>query len=532
MTMPRTANMDELPAHELLTRLAASPPDLSAQGVLTPERISSMTVDNASFRLIYGCERVTPEIVDALQALAGQARAVEKFMAMKRGEVINRIEGFESENRQVLHTACRDLFGDSPCHREASQAAADELEKLAAFLNALENKEICGPDGAPFTTLVNIGIGGSDLGPRAVYHALAPFRIPGRTVKFVANVDPDDAAGVFDGLDLKHTLVNVVSKSGTTLETLTNEALARSLFTAAGLEPEKHFIAVTGKGSPMDNPERYLASFHMFDYVGGRYSVSSMVGGASLAFGLGLDNFRAFLKGANRIDRAAENPSLRENIPLMMAMLGIWNRNYLGHCTLAVIPYSELLSLFPAHLQQCDMESNGKSVNVRGEFLSYETGPVLWGQAGTNGQHAFFQLLHQGTTVVPVELIGFRNNSRGLDRRIEATTSREKLVANLLAQALALAAGKSNENPNRNFPGNRPGLILIADRLDPETMGELLAIYENKIAFQGFVWNINSFDQEGVQLGKRLANGLLAAINGESAPDPVAAAFLDTAGIP
>jgi glucose-6-phosphate isomerase len=531
MSLPRTANMDELPAHDRLVRLSAAPPDLTAAGVLTPERISAMTVDNASFRLLYGCQRVTPEIVDELQALAGQARVTEKFMAMKQGEVVNRIEGFESENRRVLHTACRDLFSDSPCHREASAAAAGELERLASFLRRLDEGELCGPDGAPFTTLVNIGIGGSDLGPRAVYRALSPFRLPGREVRFVANVDPDDAACVFEGLDLKHTLVNVVSKSGTTLETLTNEALVRGIFTGAGLDPKRHFLAVTGKGSPMDDPERYLASFHMFDYVGGRYSVTSMVGAVSLSFGLGIARFRAFLEGANRMDRAAENPSLRENIPLMMAMLGIWNRNYLGHCTLAVIPYSELLNLFPAHLQQCDMESNGKSVNVRGGTLAYATGPVLWGQAGTNGQHAFFQLLHQGATVAPVEFIGFRRNSCGLDRNIGGTTSREKLTANLLAQALALAAGRRDANPNKNFPGNRPSLILMADRLDPATMGELLAIYENKIVFQGFVWNINSFDQEGVQLGKRLATGILAAKSGRQAADPAAAALMEAAGL-
>ncbi len=301
----------------------------------------------------------------------------------------------------------------------------------------------------------------------------------------------------------------MVSKSGGTLETLTNEALVRAAFEKAGLEPKEHFLAVTGEKSPMDNPERYLRSFYMFDYIGGRYSATSMVGGVLLAFSLGYEAFIEILRGANDMDTAAEEKTLRKNPALLLALLGIWNHNFLGMPTLAVLPYSQALLRFPAHLQQCDMESNGKSITRTGEAAVSQTGPIVWGEPGTNGQHAFYQLIHQGTAVVPAEFIAFRHNQYEKDMTIKATTSQEKLLANVIAQAMALAGGQTNDNPNRRFAGNRPSTLLIADRLTPYSMGALLALYENKIAMQGFAWNINSFDQEGVQLGKVLANRLL-----------------------
>jgi glucose-6-phosphate isomerase len=267
----------------------------------------------------------------------------------------------------------------------------------------------------------------------------------------------------------------------------------------------------------------------MFDYICGRYSVSSMVGGLMLSFAIGSENFRMFLEGANRIDGAAEEKNIRKNLPLLLAMLGIWNHNFLNYDTLAILPYSQALVRFVAHLQQCDMESNGKSINRQGSRIKYHSGPVIWGEPGTNGQHSFYQLLHQGTTVVPSEFIGFRQSQYSEDLVIGQSSSQEKLLANLLAQTIALASGEKNSNQNRNFAGNRPCSILLADRLTPETMGELLAIYENKIAFQGFAWNINSFDQEGVQLGKVLANRLLDIITNGSGKDPVGRALLENA---
>ncbi|MCI5126756.1 MAG: glucose-6-phosphate isomerase, partial [Candidatus Electrothrix sp. AR5] len=349
-----------------------------------------------------------------------------------------------------------------------------------------------------------------DLGPRALYLALKRYCRSGRKACFIANVDPDDAAAVLSELDLSRTLINVVSKSGTTLETLTNEELVRSALTAAGLDPARHMIAVTGAGSPMDDPEKYLAAFHMYDYIGGRYSATSMVGGVTLAFALGYENFLELLRGANAVDQAGEQNNITENLPLLMALLGIWNRNFLGYKTVAVLPYSQALLRFPAHLQQCDMESNGKQVSRLGESVQWKTGPIVWGEPGTNGQHAFYQLLHQGSEIVPAEFIGFRQSQYQEDITINGTTSQQKLLANMLAQSLALALGRAHENPNKSFAGNRPSSLLIADRLTPYSMGALLALYENKIALQGFCWNINSFDQEGVQLGKVLANRILS----------------------
>jgi glucose-6-phosphate isomerase len=342
--------------------------------------------------------------------------------------------------------------------------------------------------------------------------ALKAYSLPGRSARFIANVDPDDAADVLRELDLSTTLFNVVSKSGTTLETLTNERLIRQALMEAGLDPARHVLAVTGEGGPMDDPTRYLRSFYMEDYIGGRYSATSMVGAVTLGFVLGFAAVMELLHGAHEVDRAVLHPGIRANIPLLLAMLGIWNHNFLGHATVAVLPYSQALLRFPAHLQQCDMESNGKSVTRKGDKVSWQTGPVVWGEPGTNGQHAFYQLIHQGTEVVPVEFIGYRHSQYGEDLKVENTTSQQKLMANMLAQSLALALGKQDENPVRCFPGNRPNVVLIADRLTPRTMGALLAIYEHKIAFQGFCWHINSFDQEGVQLGKVLAQRLLAIL--------------------
>ncbi|NGX60854.1 MAG: Glucose-6-phosphate isomerase [Chlamydiae bacterium] len=493
-------------AVNILKGLAANPYDLTVEGSLSPERIERFSAHAGEFRLLFGTERVTDDVLHALRELSHEAKLLEKMEAMQRGDVINKIEEFPSENRKVLHTAMRDFFLHPNPGKEASKAAEaekKECEKLKDFMSALEGKET-------YTDLIQIGIGGSDLGPRALYIALKAFQKPNRNVHFISNVDPDDAAAVLRNVDPKRTLVVVVSKSGSTLETLTNEEIARKYFEEAGCSSAKHFISVTSKGSPMDNKERYLASFYMEDYIGGRYSATSMVGGVMLAFALGYDQFLNILKGAHEMDRIALNPNMMENLPMLSAMLGIWNRNFLHHQTLAVLPYSQALLRFPAHLQQCNMESNGKRIDKEGHPVDFDTGPIVWGEPGTNGQHSFYQLIHQGTNVVPIEFIGFRENQYGEDRNVQETTSQEKLLSNLLAQSIALAKGQRSDNPNKVFPGNRPNRILLAKRLDPFTLGGLLSYYENTIAFQGFCWNINSFDQEGVQLGKVLANKILS----------------------
>ena len=495
-----------------LQQLARAPFDLTGKDGLNAKRISEHVIQMKGFKLLYGTQRVDPQILQTFQELADECGVVDQFINMKEGAAINRIEGHDSENRMVLHTAVRDIFAEKPCHPDATAAARVELAKLQEFLKALDSGEIVNSKGEYFSDFVLVGIGGSDLGPRALYLALEAFRQPGRRVHFISNVDPDDAARTLKGLDLSKTLVNVVSKSGTTLETLTNEELVRNAYIRQGLDPAKHFIAVTGKGSPMDDPARYLQSFYMFDYIGGRYSVTSMVGAVMLGFALGYEAVFEILRGANEVDVAAEQPDIFKNIPLMLALLGIWNHNFLGCETVAILPYSQALVRFTAHLQQCDMESNGKSIDQKGSPLSEKSGPIVWGEPGTNGQHAFYQLIHQGTTIVPVEFIGFVENQYCQDIIIQETSSQEKLIANLLAQSIALATGRDHENPNRRFAGNRPSSILCADRLTPCQMGALLAIYEAKITMQGFIWGINSFDQEGVQLGKMLATQLLEHI--------------------
>lgn len=489
---------------EKLSELQRNPLDLTHDGILTPKRLDEMTAKACGLSFFYGTERVSNKVMEALFELADEAKVHEKMQAMQNGEVINRIEGHESENRMVLHTSMRDFFdaqNESENAKNAAEQAYAELEKLKKFLANIEKHE--------FTDLIQIGIGGSDLGPRAIYMALKAFKKPNRRVHYISNVDPDDAFNVLEGLDLKKTLVVVVSKSGNTLETLTNEALVKERFEKEGLSPKDHFIAVTGKGSPMDNPELYQESFYIWDFIGGRYSVTSMVGCVSLAFALGMEKLLEFLRGASTMDKAALSEDKKNNLPLISALLGIWNRNFLNLPTKAVIPYSQAMIRFSAHLQQLDMESNGKSIDKEGVLLDYETSPVIWGEPGTNGQHSFYQCIHQGTSTIPIEFIGFLETQYGSDALIQGSTSQEKLLSNLFAQSLSLAMGKSDDNPNKNFPGNRPNSILFAKKCDPFTLGAILSYYEHKVAFQGFIWNINSFDQEGVQLGKVLANKII-----------------------
>ncbi len=484
-----------------LNELAEEPIDLTEEGVLTPKRIESMISSAVGLKLFYSSERITDNTLRGLFDLAGDLQVVKKMESMQSGEAINFIEGFPSENRPALHTAMRDFFENqnaSSVAKEATKLAYEELEKLKTFLNDIES-------GNRYTDLVQIGIGGSELGPKAIYIALEAFHKKERRVHFLSNVDPDDGAKIFNQINLEKTLVVVVSKSGSTLETLTNEGFAKEFFKKAGLDPKNHFIAVTGKGSPMDDPKQYLESFYIWDYIGGRYSVTSMVGGVTLAFALGMDRFLEFLRGANAMDKVALNPDPKVNLPLLSALLGIWNRNFLGLPTVAIIPYSKALSRFPAHLQQLDMESNGKRIDKKGHPVDYDTGPIIWGEPGTNGQHSFYQSIHQGTTVVSLEFIGFKKSQYQEDFVYKGTSCQEKLLANLLAQSIGLAMGQKSDNPNQVFPGNRPNRILLGERLDPYIMGAILSYYEHKVVFQGFCWNINSFDQEGVQLGKKLA---------------------------
>ena len=386
--------------------------------------------------------------------------------------------------------------------------------RIAEFANKVHNGEITNAAGEKFTTVVQIGIGGSDLGPRAMYLALENWAKKNNTLKmkaqFISNVDPDDAAAVLNAVDVAHALFVLVSKSGTTLETLTNESFVKEALKKAGLDASKHMIAVTSETSPLAKSDDYLAAFFMDDYIGGRFSSTSAVGGAVLSLAFGPDVFAQFLEGAAAEDKLSANKNVMENPEMLDALIGVYERNVLGYPGTAVLPYSQALSRFPAHLQQLDMESNGKSVNRFGEPVDYPTGPVIFGEPGTNGQHSFYQLLHQGTDIVPLQFVGFRNSQIGTDIEIQGSTSQQKLCANVAAQIVAFACGKSDDNRNKNFEGGRPSSIIIGDSLTPKSLGALLAHFENKIMFQGFLWNVNSFDQEGVQLGKVLAKRVLA----------------------
>ena len=524
-TTPKGADMSSvvssdflsLPASQKLQKLSEKPthlPSLFAKLKSSgqfEDYIRRYQSQACGLKLLYHCQRLNDEVLSSLQDLSQQCLLFEKFQEMLSGEVINKIDSFDSENRSVLHTAMRDIFNDGALEgqlfsseetRNAIEMAKLEWKKVKEFLAKNQS----------FEHLVVVGIGGSDLGPRAIYEALKAFNQKGRSLSFISNVDPDDAAAVLEGKDLYKTCVAVISKSGTTIETATNEALVRRYFESKGLDPKKHFLAVTGKGSKMDDHSRYLERFYIWDFVGGRYSVTSMVGVLPLAFSLGLDNVEQFLKGARDMDKASFEKDILKNPAMLSALLGIWNQNFLKTQSKVILPYAQSLHRFPAHIQQVTMESNGKCIRRDASRVSVQTGPVVWGEPGTNGQHSFYQLLHQGTQNSEIEFIGFAENQSDLDIDYKGSSSREKLLANLFAQGLSLAEGKADANPNKNFPGNRQSQLILAKRLDPYTMGALLAFYEHQVVFQGFVWGLNSFDQEGVQLGKVQADDCLEQI--------------------
>ena len=476
------------------------------------ERVRNYSVPMAAgLTYNYAAKQVDDDVLNALAKLAKEAQLTEKFKALYNGEVIN-----TGEKRLVLHQLTRGQLGDPVVADGVDKRAfyVEQQDKIAEFANKVHAGEITNAAGEKFTTVVQIGIGGSDLGPRAMYLALenwakknGKFKME---AKFISNVDPDDAAAVLNSIDVAHSIFVLVSKSGTTLETLTNESFVKDALKNAGLDASKHMIAVTSETSPLAKSDDYLAAFFMDDYIGGRFSSTSAVGGAVLSLAFGPELFAEFLEGAAEEDKLSMNEDVLKNPEMLDALIGVYERNVLGYPATTVLPYSQALSRFPAHLQQLDMESNGKSVNRFGEPVNYPTGPVIFGEPGTNGQHSFYQLLHQGTDIVPLQFVGFKNSQIGTDVVIQDSTSQQKLCANVVAQIVAFACGKADENRNKNFEGGRPSSIIIGEQLDPKALGALLAHFENKIMFQGFVWNVNSFDQEGVQLGKVLAKRVLA----------------------
>lgn len=505
-------NLDELKAFKKLCELKP----VSIKKALSGENATSRVVQystDAGGGLVYNyaAKNVNEDILKTLQELANEAQLVDKFALLYNGEVVN-----TGEKRRVLHHLTRGQLGNKVIEngKDLREFYVKQQNAIADFAHKVHNGEIVATDGAKFTTVVQIGIGGSDLGPRAMYIALKNWAKKHNTLKmnaeFISNVDPDDATSVLESVDIKHSLFILVSKSGTTLETLTNESFVLDTLKNAGLDPSKQMIAVTSETSPLANNSAYLASFYMDDYIGGRYSSTSAVGGAVLSLSFGPEAFNSFLEGATACDKASTNPDIKHNAAMLDALIGVYERNILNHCATAILPYSQALARFPAHLQQLDMESNGKSVNRYGQNINYATGPIIFGEPGTNGQHSFYQLLHQGMTIVPLQFAGFLENQTGKDVVIQGSTSQKKLCANLVAQIMAFACGKNDDNANKSFAGERPSSLIYGKSLTPQSLGALLAHYENKVMFQGFLWNINSFDQEGVQLGKTLAKKVLS----------------------
>jgi glucose-6-phosphate isomerase len=461
---------------------------------------------------------VDEKCVKLLQELADEQELIAKYKAVLDGEMMN-----TGEKRKVLHHLTRGELGKPVIEngKNIGDFYRNEVSRFGDFALAIHDGKFRGSTGKPFATVIQIGIGGSDLGPRAMYLALENWAVAERThmmnAKFISNVDPDDASAVIANSSLETSLFVLVSKSGTTQETLANELFVKDKLKKAGLDPSKHMVAVTSETSPLAHNKNYLDSFYIDDYIGGRYSSTSAVGGCVLSLAFGPAAFKEFLSGAAETDKLALGEDIHKNAALLDALIGVWERNFLGFPYTAVLPYSQALCRFPAHLQQLDMESNGKRVNRNGEPVSYSTGPVIFGEPGTNGQHSFYQLLHQGTSIVPLQFIGFTESQKRDDVKVDNSVSQTKLAANLAAQIVAFAKGQDSEDRNKEFPGGRPSSLIYGKRLTPAVLGSLLAHYENKVMFQGFVWNVNSFDQEGVQLGKTLTKKVLSGNFGDNA---------------
>lgn len=477
---------------------------------LNPDRVKEYSAPCGSgLEYNFAGKLVDKKLLAQFQELSEEQQLIEKYKHLLNGEKYN-----TGENRRILHHHCRGTKIDNVYinNQNITDFYSGERDKLYEFVTKVHNGEILSSTGVQFDTVVQIGIGGSDLGPRALYIALRNYSPVIMKAHFISNVDPDDANDKINQIDFETTLFILVSKSGTTQETLTNQKYIIKKMEQAnitGLDPLKHFVTVTSETSPLAKDDSYLKSFFIDDNIGGRYSATSPVGGVILSLALGVNTFDRLLKGANNADIQALNKNILENGALLDALIGVYENNVLGLTTTGVIPYAEALTRFPAHLQQLDMESNGKCVNRFGAPLNYTTGPAIFGEPGTNSQHSFFQFIHQGTTVIPLQFIGFREPQINADLEFQGSTSEKKLNANLVAQMTALGEGKEDDNLNKNFKGERPTSLLHADKLTPEIMGAILSHFENKVMFQGFLWNINSFDQEGVQLGKLLANKVL-----------------------
>ncbi|WCC79779.1 glucose-6-phosphate isomerase [Cutibacterium equinum] len=520
---------------DLRTAFADGPHKLRRLFDADPKRAERYTLDVADLHVDLSKNLLTDEIRDVLLELADQTKVAERRDAMYSGEHIN-----VTEDRAVLHTALRRPESDS-LTVDGQEAVADVhevLKKVYAFADKVRSGQWKGVTGKPIRTVVNVGIGGSDLGPVMAYEALKPYVKEGLECRFISNIDPTDAAVKTADLDPETTLVIIASKTFTTLETLTNARCVRAwlldgLVASGAIEDSedarraavaKHFVAVS---TALDKVEEFgidpVNAFGFWSWVGGRYSVDSAVG-TSLAVAIGPKGFEEFLAGFHAVDEHFATAAPQQNVPLLMGMLNIWYVNFWNAHSHAVLPYAQYLHRFPAYLQQLTMESNGKSVRWDGSAVTTDTGEIFWGEPGTNGQHAFYQLIHQGTRLIPADFIAVANPAH--PTKDGGTDVHELFLSNFFAQTAALAFGKTADEvraegtdeaivPARMFSGDKPTTSIMADELSPKVLGELIALYEHITFVQGVVWGIDSFDQWGVELGKKLALQIAPAVSGD-----------------
>jgi len=493
--------------------------------IAQPERLAAFSLSAAGLFYDFSRQRVDGNAMQLLYALAKTTGAADRFRSMRQGATVN-----PSENRAALHTACRDLAPEPILvdGTDIKPALQDVNKQVARFADDIHAGRLTGATGRAFRHVVVIGIGGSYLGTQFLAHALRHRADKGLQLHFLSNVDSHNFGEIATAIDPETTLWIVISKSYTTAETLANTRQAYAFMHSHGLDPARHVVTVTSKGSPGDDPDNpVLATFHMFDFIGGRYSVTSAVGGVPLSLYLGSDCFAELLEGAAAMDRHAGETPAERNLPLTAALLDVWNTTFLAYPALAIVPYAAPLDKLAAHIQQLSMESNGKSATWDGKPHTGGSGGFIFGEPGTNAQHSFFQLAHQGRPL-PVEFIGILNSVYPqVQSTSKGVTNHQELWANLIAQADALAVGKSASDPARSFPGNRPSTTIVMSDLAPRNLGALLAFYEARTVYAAFIWGINPFDQFGVELGKRTAAGLRDAMAAKNSGDAEYAADLD-----
>jgi glucose-6-phosphate isomerase len=507
--MDSVYRIDQWKGHDQLRQAAArmEQAEMHLKHLLAARgRIEGFSAYGGGLFFDFSRQRMDQPILSLLLQAAETIDLTGKFRNMCNGAKIN-----ITENRAVLHTATRH-FDAGPILVDGQDVLPDIAgvrEAVKTFSAKVHHGEIKGPDDRPFRHVVVVGIGGSYLGTEFVSTALEAYADKNIRIHYLANVDIQNFGAVAKAIDPATTLWIIISKSYTTAETMANTRQAEQFMLEKGLDPSRHIVTVTSKGSPGDDPSKpVLATFHMFDYIGGRYSVTSAVGGVPLSLYLGYDRFEEFLKGAADMDDHALNAEPGRNLPLLAALISVWNTTFLGYPQQAIIPYASPLSKLAPHVQQLNMESNGKAVDLSGNFLEEPAGTVIFGEPGTNAQHSFFQLAHQGRPF-PVDFIGVLNPQYPqYQTRSKGVTNHQELWANMLAQATALAVGQENQDKTRHFGGNRPSSTLVLEDLSPRNVGRLLSFYEARTVFEGFLWGVNSFDQFGVQLGKTVASGL------------------------